>query len=202
MGKGNNEVPEADDCGFIFAIEERGANLNSGGSGPAMESHRFLRVGKSAFILCSGLQSDVIRLREELQKHLLDIACIDIDAMGVSKVLSNLLYKNRMYVSPIVAGFVGGAPYIASMDSRGALVQSVEYAATGAVKDPLMNMCETLYRGDMGLDAAADLATRCFDGALARDVGSAGGAEQQRRPRIFALQHGILWAQNRSHNNK
>jgi hypothetical protein len=199
ISKANNLTRGVDDCGFVFAIEEREHDLNALTSGPSMESYRFMRVGDSTFVLCSGLQSDVIALREELQKQLLDIEHVDIDAIGVSKIISNVLYKNRLHVSPIVAGPVGGAPYIASMDSRGALAQSLGYEATGAVKEPLMNLCETLYREDMGLDAAADLARRCFESALARDVGSSGGAEQRRRPRVFALQHGILWAKNRSH---
>ena len=70
-----------------------------------------------------------------------------------AQMLSATLYERRFgpyFVSPVVAGLdERGTPYLAGMDSIGAIETAKDFMVAGTAQDSLYGMCESMYQPDL-----------------------------------------------------
>lgn len=70
-----------------------------------------------------------------------------------AQMLSATLYERRFgpyFVSPVVAGLDDqGTPYLAGMDSIGAIETAKDFMVAGTAQDSLYGMCESMYQPDL-----------------------------------------------------
>lgn len=129
------------------------------------------RAGSKTLIGCFGLDADARTLMHKLRRKLQDHNDNEIDPDNISRVVSDVLYKSNLLLSPIVAGLRrNGLPYICTMDGLGAQTVSDKYAVIGTANEGLLALCESLYIANLETPELLELAERCFNLAMQRDV--------------------------------
>jgi 20S proteasome subunit beta 3 len=129
------------------------------------------RVGSKCLLGCFGLDADARTLATKLREKLHNHNEQDLGPEHIARVVSNSLYENDLILSPIVAGLKeNSVPYICTMDGLGAQTVSDKFAVVGTANEGLLAVCESLYVPDLSPDQLLQLATRCFNLAMQRDV--------------------------------
>lgn len=82
-----------------------------------------------------------------------------------AQMLSATLYERRFgpyFVSPVVAGLdERGTPYLAGMDSIGAIETAKDFMVAGTAQDSLYGMCESMYQPNLVCNSADEF--DCWD---------------------------------------
>ena len=143
-------------------------------------------LGSDAQTLAARLhfKHNMYRLREER----------DMRPAAFSQLLSTTLYEKRFgpyFVSPVVAGLegldaggkeggdgaVGGfKPYLAGMDSIGAIETAEDFMVAGTAPDSLYGMCESMWRPKMKEDELFETVSQCLLSGQDRDALAGWGA--------------------------
>jgi len=158
------------DC-VLIATDSRFSSYKTGSFLLGEYARPMFRVGSRTIVGCIGLDSDAHALREAVTEQLSahDDACIEPDA--VVRVVSNILYRTRMYVTPVVIGLDSRrGPCISSMDGLGALTCPDAFAVCGTASSALYAICESVFRPGMDDEQLMAAAQRALELALRRDV--------------------------------
>jgi len=170
----------------LIASDSRFSSYKSGSFLLGEHARPVFRVGSRTVVGCIGLDSDAHSLREAVKEQLSGSAdaCIEPDA--VSRVVSNALYRNRLYVSPVVIGIDSQrGPCICSMDGLGAQTVTDAFAVSGTASSALYALCERVFRPGMTDAELLAAAQRALELALRRDVLSG------RRVHVLLLSGGV-----------
>ena len=130
------------------------------------------QVGSRTLVCCIGLDSDAHALNEAVKEQLSNHEdTTTIEPESVARVVSNILYRNRLYLTPMVVGIdSSGVPLICSMDGLGAQTLSEAFAVSGTASGGLYAICESEFRPDLCEEELLDTAERALTLALQRDV--------------------------------
>lgn len=129
------------------------------------------RAGSKTLVGCFGLDADARTLMHKLRRKLQDHSDFELDPDNISRVVSDVLYDNNLLLSPMVTGLKrNGYPYICTMDGLGAQTVSTKYAVVGTANEGLLALCESLYIPNLETPDLLELAERCFNLAMQRDV--------------------------------
>lgn len=153
----------------VLATDSRFSSMNPVllGSHPRL----LFRVGTKTIVGCYGLDAHVRLLVDELRSELENIRDSELEPANIAKLISNIMYKMPLQLSPLVAGVdSGGKPFICTMDGIGACTISEEYGVVGTSTSGLFTMCESLYQCNLTAEECVDLAERCMRMTLSRDV--------------------------------
>lgn len=117
-----------------------------------------------------AFKHNLYRLREER----------DMRPAAFAEALSATLYEKRFgpyFVSPVVAGLGDdGAPYLAGMDSIGAIETAADFMVAGTAPDSLYGMCESMWRPGMAPDELFETLSACLLSGVDRDALAGWGA--------------------------
>ena len=149
-----------------------------------------IRAGLKCLIGCYGLDADARTLMYKLRNKLEDQE-ESLEPVQIARLVSDVLYANNFIISPIITGLTRfGKPYICSMDSLGAQTSSDNFAVMGTASEGLFALCESLYLPNLETPELVQLAERCFNLAMQRDVLSGGDF------RIITLNDGSIFVKN------
>lgn len=161
--------------------------FSSPNTGPYLigqHSRILFRVGADCAVGCFGLDSDARQLLEHIQEKMSSIKeSENLGPQNVATLISNFLYKKRLYCTPIIIGLIRKKdkdgktilePYICSMDSLGAMTSSQSYAVIGTATASLYSLCESNYQAAMETLPLLGLTEKIMKLALQRDVMSGG----------------------------
>jgi 20S proteasome subunit beta 3 len=129
-------------------------------------------LGTDAATLLATLQfkHNLYRLREER----------DMRPAAFTEALSATLYEKRFgpyFVSPVVAGLGDrDVPYLAGMDSIGAVETATDFMVAGTAPDSLYGMCESMWRPGLDADALFETVAQCLLSGQDRDALAGWGA--------------------------
>ena len=128
-------------------------------------------VGSRTLVGCIGLDSDIQSVLEACRERLSSHEDAWVEPQTVARVVSNILYRTRLYVSPMVVGIDSRTgPYICSLDGLGAQTEPEGFAVSGTANSGLYAICESLYEPGLDDEALVAVAERCLTQALQRDV--------------------------------
>lgn len=140
-------------------------------------------IGSTTLLGCFGLEADTMMLLADIRQRLSEHnAHTETDGSGriyansVTRMVSDILYRNQLLLSPIIAGFVdsdGGATdsaMVATLDGIGAITVSSNYGAVGTSSTGLLAICESLYIPRLPASRLCALSEKCMKMAFQRDI--------------------------------
>eukprot|EP00768_Dysnectes_brevis_P006677 gnl/Dysnectes_brevis/534_a591_4535.p1 GENE.gnl/Dysnectes_brevis/534_a591_4535~~gnl/Dysnectes_brevis/534_a591_4535.p1 ORF type:complete len:207 (-),score=13.87 gnl/Dysnectes_brevis/534_a591_4535:34-654(-) len=167
-------------CVAIASDKRLGVSLQTIG----LNQRKIFQFSKTTFVALGGLLTDVQTLSAKL-RYRVNLYELEEERTMTPKVmcsiLSHLLYEHRFgpyFVSPIVAGLQpDGTPFVASMDSIGAVSDHDNWYVEGTASDMLVGPCEAKWRPELGPEDLKVCATECLLAGLGRDALSGWNAE-------------------------
>jgi 20S proteasome subunit beta 3 len=149
----------------------------------ATDHKKVHRIHDRLYVGLAGLATDAATLAARLAfKHNLYRLREERDMRppAFAEALSATLYEKRFgpyFVSPVVAGLgEDGAPYLAGMDSIGAIETANDFMVAGTAPDSLYGMCESMWRPDMDADELFETVSACLLSGVDRDALAGWGA--------------------------
>ncbi|MGQ9478466.1 MAG: proteasome subunit beta [Thermoproteota archaeon] len=130
----------------------------------------------------AGLISDVQTIVRELNYHAKMFkynTSREITARALSKLLSNILFTNRLFpliTQTIIGGFTFDTHDIYVLDALGSVIED-KYAAAGSGTEIALGILEAEYRDNMNIKEARELALKAIRTALQRDSASGNGID-------------------------
>eukprot|EP00766_Chilomastix_caulleryi_P003807 gnl/Chilomastix_caulleri/493.p1 GENE.gnl/Chilomastix_caulleri/493~~gnl/Chilomastix_caulleri/493.p1 ORF type:complete len:219 (+),score=43.53 gnl/Chilomastix_caulleri/493:41-658(+) len=145
---------------------------------------KIFQINRRCFIGLGGLATDIETVVSTL-RYLVNMYELreerEISPVALAKLTATFLYQHRFgpyYVEPIIAGLQpDGTPYIATMDSIGALSDSEKFACTGTAAEHLLGACEGLVRPDMSDAELTHVVDHVMQVGTGRDIMSGWAAE-------------------------
>jgi proteasome beta subunit len=136
------------------------------------------RVGAS----CAGLVSDMQILIRDVTAYA-NLYALErerpISVKAVAKTMSFLLYQRRLFpflTQTIIGGIDEEGPSIYILDPLGSLIPD-KYACVGSGAEIAVGVLESMYKDELSLEKARDMAIRAIKSAVARDIASGDGAD-------------------------
>jgi len=130
-----------------------------------------LRVGTRSLVGCFGIDSHARVLMKDVKDVFIDHRDSEVGPENVARVVSDIQYRRRLAIGPIVVGLDGDEkPYLCSMDGLGAQTRTNKFAVQGTATKGMLALCESLYQPNLEAPELAKLAERCFNLAMQRDV--------------------------------
>jgi proteasome beta subunit len=130
----------------------------------------------------AGLISDVQTIVRELNYHARMFkynTSREITAKALSKLLSNILFANRLFpliTQTLIGGFTFDAHGIYVLDALGSVIED-KYAAAGSGTEIALGILEAEYRDGINRSEAKNLALKAIRTALERDSASGNGID-------------------------
>jgi proteasome beta subunit len=103
----------------------------------------------------------------------------EITAKALSKLLSNILFANRLFpliTQTLIGGFTFDAHGIYVLDALGSVIED-KYAAAGSGTEIALGILEAEYRDGINRSEAKNLALKAIRTALERDSASGNGID-------------------------
>ncbi|GCA62320.1 proteasome B-type subunit [Kipferlia bialata] len=170
---GKDSVAIATDLRYGNSYQTIGTNMR-----------KVFRLSDNLMVALGGLATDIQTLSAKLRFRVNLYELEEKRPMSpkvATRMLSQLLYKHRFgpfFVSPIVAGLSKeGEPWVASMDSIGAVSDVDAYYSEGTAAETLMGACETYWKEDMTPEQLGGTVERVIQAGMGRDAFSGWGAE-------------------------
>ena len=117
-----------------------------------------------------AFRTNLYKLREER----------DIKPSTYGALVSAVLYERRFgpfFASPVVAGLQpDDSPYLAGMDSIGAVETAKDFIVTGTNSESLFGMCESMWRPELAPDELFETVSQCLLSGVDRDALAGWGA--------------------------
>ncbi|KAK9846266.1 hypothetical protein WJX81_000387 [Elliptochloris bilobata] len=150
----------------------------------ATDYKKVYRIHDKLYIGLAGLSTDaqtlfhrfvfkhnMYKLREER----------DMKPATFSQMVSSTLYEKRFgpyFVSPVIAGLDPDTsePYLAGMDTIGAIETAKDFMVAGTAPDSLYGMCESMWRPNMEAEELFETVSQCLQSGSDRDALSGWGA--------------------------
>ena len=136
------------------------------------------RVGAS----CAGLVSDMQILIRDVAAYA-NLYTLErerpISVKAVAKTMSFLLYQRRLFpflTQTIIGGIDEEGPSIYILDPLGSLIPD-KYACVGSGAEIAVGVLESMYKDELSIEKARDMAVRAIKSAVARDIASGDGAD-------------------------
>lgn len=143
---------------------------------------KLYRITPRIGLASAGLISDVQTIVRELNYHARMFqynTSREITAKALSKLLSNILFANRLYpliTQTMIGGFTLNAHGIYVLDALGSVIED-KYAAAGSGTEIALGILEAEYRDKMNRSEAKELALKAIRTALQRDSASGNGID-------------------------
>jgi len=163
--------------GVILASERR---MSYGTFVMSKSARKLLKITEKIGLACAGLMSDM----QVLVKEATYFANMfkyeknrDMTPHALSKLLSNLLFANRMFpliTQTLVGGLDGEKPGVYVLDPVGSVIQD-EYAAVGTGAEISLGVLEASYKPNMSYEESKELVIKALKAAVERDSGSGNG---------------------------
>jgi 20S proteasome subunit beta 3 len=180
------------DC-VLIASDSRFSSYRTGSFLLGEYARPLFSVGSRTIVGCIGLDADAHSLREAVKQQLSSLEDITVEPSSVARVISNILYRNRMYVTPVVIGIDSKrGPVICCMDGLGALTETDRFVVCGSASAALYALCEregVLYSGGDAASASSVSAGRGGPGSMMSEEELLNAAE---RALVLALQRDVL----------
>lgn len=155
----------------VMLSDSRFSSQKTGSMLLGMHPRQSIRIGSRCIVGCFGLDNDAWTLLHKLRVKLDDRAEIEMQPESIARVVSDTLYSDNLMISPVVVGLRNdGLPYICTMDGLGAQTVSDKFSVVGTASEGLLALCESLYRPNLEASALVELAERCFQLAMQRDI--------------------------------
>jgi len=102
-----------------------------------------------------------------------------ITVKATSILLSNILYQGRRSFFPylvqiILGGYDKNGPQLFILHSDGSQLEEKKFFSTGSGSPMAFGVLETLYREDLTIDQAKEIAIKAIKAAVERDIASGG----------------------------
>ncbi|MEM2940198.1 MAG: proteasome subunit beta [Thermoproteota archaeon] len=143
---------------------------------------KLYRITPKIGLASAGLISDVQTIVRELNYHARMFqynTSREITAKALSKLLSNILFANRLYpliTQTVIGGFTLNSHGIYVLDALGSVIED-KYAAAGSGTEIALGILEAEYRDKMNRIEAKELALKAIRTALQRDSASGNGID-------------------------
>ncbi|MEM2089105.1 MAG: proteasome subunit beta [Thermoproteota archaeon] len=143
---------------------------------------KLYRITPKIGLASAGLISDVQTIVRELNYHARMFqynTSREITAKALSKLLSNILFANRLYpliTQTVIGGFTLNSHGIYVLDALGSVIED-KYAAAGSGTEIALGILEAEYRDKMSRIEAKELALKAIRTALQRDSASGNGID-------------------------
>jgi len=143
---------------------------------------KLYRITPKIGLASAGLISDVQTIVRELNYHARMFqynTSREITAKALSKLLSNILFANRLYpliTQTVIGGFTLNSHGIYVLDALGSVIED-KYAAAGSGTEIALGILEAEYRDKMNRSEAKELALKAIRTALQRDSASGNGID-------------------------
>lgn len=143
---------------------------------------KLYRITPKIGLASAGLISDVQTIVRELNYYARMFqynTSREITAKALSKLLSNILFANRLYpliTQTVIGGFTLNSHGIYVLDALGSVIED-KYAATGSGTEIALGILEAEYRDKMNRIEAKELALKAIRTALQRDSASGNGID-------------------------
>jgi len=143
---------------------------------------KLYRITPKIGLASAGLISDVQTIVRELNYHARMFqynTSREITAKALSKLLSNILFANRLYpliTQTVIGGFTLNSHGIYVLDALGSVIED-KYAAAGSGTEIALGILEAEYRDKMNRSEAKELALKAIRTAMQRDSASGNGID-------------------------
>ncbi|MGQ9514005.1 MAG: archaeal proteasome endopeptidase complex subunit beta [Thermoproteota archaeon] len=163
--------------GVILASERR---MSYGTFIMSKSAKKLFKITDKIGLACAGLISDMQILVKEAT-YFANMYKFEnnreIATRALSKLLSNLLFSNRMFpliTQTLVGGFDMDKPGVYVLDPVGSVIQD-DYAAVGTGAEISLGILEASYKPNMSYEESKEMVIKALKAAVERDSGSGNG---------------------------
>ena len=163
--------------GVILASERR---MSYGTFVMSKSAKKIFKITEKIGVACAGIMSDMQLLAKEATYYANMFRFDnnrDITAHALAKLLSNLLFSNRMFpliTQTLVGGYDADKPGVYVLDPVGSVIQD-DYAAVGTGAEMCLGVLEATFKQNMGYEPTKELVLKALRAAVERDSGSGNG---------------------------
>lgn len=149
----------------------------------ATDHQKLMQVNDKLFVGLSGLATDQQTLFAQLRfRHNMYKLCEERDMRPATfaHMVSNTLYEKRFgpyFCAPVIAGIDSdGTPFLAGMDTIGAMETAKDFMVQGTAPETLYGVCESFWRPSMGPDELFQATSQALLSGVDRDALAGWGA--------------------------
>jgi len=163
--------------GVILASERR---MSYGTFVMSKSAKKLFKITEKIGVACAGIMSDMQLLAKEATYYANMFRFDnnrDITAHALAKLLSNLLFSNRMFpliTQTLVGGYDVDKPGVYVLDPVGSVIQD-DYAAVGTGAELCLGVLEASFKQNMEYEQSKELVLKALRAAVERDSGSGNG---------------------------
>ncbi|MCE4625291.1 MAG: archaeal proteasome endopeptidase complex subunit beta [Desulfurococcales archaeon] len=142
---------------------------------------KIVKITDYSAMTISGLVADAQNLadivREESRYYAL-MTGVRLSVKGIATLLANILFSSKFfpYIVQLIVGGYDVKPRIYVLDLYGSITEE-KYAATGSGSPVAYGVLEEMYRDDLTLDEAIDIARKAIRTAILRDSATGDGID-------------------------
>jgi 20S proteasome subunit beta 3 len=168
---GGTYLAMAGNQSVILACDSRFSSQQTGTMLLGKHPRNIFRIGSRIIVGCYGLESDTKTLMNILREKFSGHYDSTIEPQHAARLISNILYENRLICSPIIAGLqTDKTPYICCMDGIGAQTVTNDFGVVGTASSGLFAMLESSYKYGLNSEDLIGIAEKALRLALQRDV--------------------------------
>eukprot|EP00892_Ulva_mutabilis_P008105 jgi/Ulvmu1/5667/UM024_0014.1 len=149
----------------------------------ATDHQKLMQVNDKLFVGLSGLATDQQTLFAQLRfRHNMYKLCEERDMRPATfaHMVSNTLYEKRFgpyFCAPVIAGIDDeGTPFLAGMDTIGAMETAKDFMVQGTAPETLYGVCESFWRPGMKPDELFQATSQALLSGVDRDALAGWGA--------------------------
>lgn len=163
--------------GVILASDRR---MSYGTFVMSKSAKKLFKITENIGVACAGLMSDMQLLAKEATYYANMFRFDNNRAMtahALAKLLSNLLFSNRMFpllAQTLVGGYDVGKPGVYVLDPVGSVIQD-DYAAVGTSAEVCLGVLEAYFKPKMSYEQTKELLLKALRAGVERDSGSGNG---------------------------
>lgn len=164
--------------GIVIAAEKKST---MGFLVASKESEKIIKLSDSIVMTTAGSVGDNLTLARWLKAEIKLFEIQNerkISVRAVSNLLSNILSAYRFYpffVQILIAGYDEYEGFkMFSFDMLGGMEEEKKFFATGSGSPMALGVLEALYREDLNVNEAKEIAIKAIKAAIERDIGSGG----------------------------
>ena len=142
---------------------------------------KIVKITDYSAMTISGLVADAQNLadivREESRYYAL-MTGVRLSVKGIATLLANILFSSKFfpYIVQLIVGGYDVKPRIYVLDLYGSITEE-KYAATGSGSPVAYGVLEEMYRDDLTLEEAIDIARKAIRTAILRDSATGDGID-------------------------
>ena len=143
---------------------------------------KILKITDQAALTISGLVADAQTLADTLRENLRLYELVNNRRMtlsGLATLLSNILFSSRWYpyIVQLILGGIDSRPRLFVLDLYGSITEEEDYTATGSGSPVALGVLESLYRPNLDVNDAVNIAYQAVKAAISRDSASGDGVD-------------------------